>query len=73
MPTQPRPLGNKAKRQVEIAAEHLHHGQRLITNGLRLADRDPDTAAAHFRDARELMVMAENILLLLQLGRFTDD
>lgn len=73
MPTQPRPLGYKAKRQVSIAAELLRHGQRLIADGLRLRDRHPDTAAAHFRDAQQQMVLAENILLRLQLGEFADD
>lgn len=73
MATQPRPLGYKARAQVRIAAEHLRHGQRLIADGLRLSDRHPDTAAAHFRDAQGLMVLAENILLRLQLGEFGDD
>lgn len=73
MATQPRPLGNKARAQVRIAVDHLRHGQRLIADGLRLRDRHPDTAAAMFDDAAERMVLAENILLRLQLGEFTDD
>ena len=72
MATQPRPLGYKAKAQVSIAAEHLRNGQKLIADGLRLSDRNPDTAAEHFRYAQRLMVFAENILLRLQLGDFTD-
>ncbi len=73
MPTRPRPLGNKAKQQVSIASAHLSHGAGLITEGLRQMDRHPDTAARQFRDARERMTMAENILLKLQLGEFSED
>lgn len=73
MSTKPRPLGNKAKQQVGIASDHLHDGAKLITEGLRQMDRHPDTAAQRFKDARELMTMAENILLWLQLGKFAED
>lgn len=54
------------------AAEHLRNGQKLISDGLRLSDRNPDTAAEHFRDAQRLMMAAENILLRLELGKFDD-
>lgn len=72
MATQPRPLGYKAKRQVEFAVSHLRRGQQLVERGLHLMDRDPDTAAEHFSDAHKSMVVAENILLRLQLGDFED-
>lgn len=73
MATRPRPLGNRAKSQVEIATDLLHHGQELIAEGLTLMDRNPDAAAALFLKAAQLSTTAENILLYLQLGRFTDE
>ncbi len=73
MATRPRPLGYRAAQQVGIAISHLRNGQRLISDGLVLRDRHPDTAAAHFEHAAGLMVLAENILLRLQLGDFAED
>ena len=73
MATQPRPLGNKARAQVEIAGEHLRNSRLLIADAIRLSDRHPDTAAAHIERADKLILVAENILLLLRLGKFADD
>jgi len=69
----PRPLGNKARRQVDISTQHLGNSRALLTQAIRDMDRRPDEAIDKIRDAAALILLSENIQLRLILGQFEDD
>lgn len=73
MPTQPRPLGNKAKRQVEQAEALIRQSNDLLTGARQNLDRRPDTAMAQIDRAMARNLQAENLLVRLRAGDFTQD
>ncbi len=73
MATKPRPLGNKAREQVERTERELRTATNLMTDAMRNLDRDPDLARAQIRDARYHNRTAEAMLTRLRAGDFSED